>query len=73
MATAAGPLVGGYLISAASWRWIFLINLPIGLVVLLLAVRHVPESRDASAPDRVDVAGALLVMTALAGTISRGK
>lgn len=67
VASAAGPFIGGWLIAVASWRWIFFINLPIGLVVLLLAVRHVPESRDASAPGRVDVPGALLVMTALAG------
>ena len=62
VASATGPFVGGWLIAVASWRWIFFINLPIGLVVLLLAVRHVPESRDASAPDRVDVPGALLVV-----------
>jgi EmrB/QacA subfamily drug resistance transporter len=67
VAAATGPFIGGWLIAVASWRWIFFINLPIGLVVLLLSVRHVPESRDSSAPDRVDVPGALLVMTALAG------
>ena len=44
-----------------------MINLPVGLVVLLLAVRHVPESKDPSAPARVDVAGAALVVVALAG------
>src|SRR5450755_3121473 len=45
VAVAAGPLIGGYLISAASWRWIFLINLPVGVLVLLVSARHVPESR----------------------------
>src|SRR5665213_762805 len=67
VASATGPFIGGWLIAVASWRWIFFINLPIGLAVLLLAIRHVPESRDESAPDRVDVPGALLVMGALAG------
>ena len=67
VASAAGPFLGGYLIAAASWRWIFLINLPVGLVILLLALPHVPESRDPHAPAHVDVAGAVLVMTALAG------
>jgi EmrB/QacA subfamily drug resistance transporter len=67
VASAVGPFVGGWLIAVASWRWIFVINFPIGLVVLVLAVRHVPETRDPSAPARVDVPGALLVMTALAG------
>lgn len=67
VASAAGPFVGGWLIAVASWRWIFFINLPIGFMVLVLTVRHVPESRAGSAPDRVDVPGAILVMTALAG------
>ena len=65
--SATGPFIGGWLIAVASWRWIFFINLPIGLVVLLLSIRHVPESRDSSAPHRVDVPGAILLMTALAG------
>ena len=67
VASAVGPFLGGYLIAAASWRWIFLVNLPIGLFILLAALRHVPESRDPDAPRRLDVAGAVLVMTALAG------
>ena len=67
LAAATGPFLGGWLIAVASWRWIFFINLPLGLAVLLLSVRHIPESRDESAPGRVDVPGGLLVMTALAG------
>ena len=67
VASAVGPFLGGWLIAAASWRWIFLINLPVGLVVLVLAVRHVPESKDPDAPRRVDVLGAALVVVALAG------
>ncbi len=67
VASAGGPFLGGWLIAVASWRWIFVINLPVGLVVLLLSARHVPESRDPSAPARVDVAGAALVVVALAG------
>ncbi len=67
VATAAGPLVGGYLISAASWRWIFLINVPIGIVVVLVSARHVPESRDPSAHGTIDLAGAVLATLSLAG------
>ena len=66
LATAAGPLLGGYLISAASWRWIFFINVPIGALVLTMSVRHVPESRDPNARGHVDVVGAALGMFSLA-------
>ncbi len=69
VATAAGPLLGGYLIAAASWRWIFLINVPIGAVVLMMSARHLPESHDPSATGRIDVLGAALA-TASLGTIT---
>jgi EmrB/QacA subfamily drug resistance transporter len=65
VATAAGPLLGGYLISAASWRWIFFLNLPVAVVVLLVAARHVPESKDPSAAPHVDVAGACSAVVGL--------
>lgn len=48
IAGALGPFVGGYLIQAASWRLIFLINLPVAAAVLWVANRHVPETRDES-------------------------
>jgi EmrB/QacA subfamily drug resistance transporter len=67
VATAAGPLLGGYLVTAASWRFVFVINVPLGAVVLLLSIRHVPESRDPSAHGGVDVAGAVIATIALAG------
>lgn len=67
VATAIGPLLGGYLIAAASWRWIFVINLPIGVAVLLLSSRHVPESKDEDAPGRIDVRGSLLAVASLVG------
>lgn len=65
VATAAGPLLGGILISAASWRWIFLINVPVGAAVLLVSARHIPESHDPSATRRVDVSGAALATLGL--------
>ncbi len=67
VATAAGPLLGGYLVAAASWRWIFLINLPIGAVVLAVSIRHVPESRNPDLSGRPDLAGAVLAVLALGG------
>ena len=50
-----------------SWRWVFLINLPLALVVFLVALRHVPESRDPTATGSFDVVGASLGVLALAG------
>jgi EmrB/QacA subfamily drug resistance transporter len=67
VATAIGPLLGGYLILAASWRWIFVINVPLGAVVLLVSVRHVPESKDPTAPRGTDVVGAGMAVLALGG------
>ncbi|MGO9964210.1 MAG: DHA2 family efflux MFS transporter permease subunit [Acidimicrobiales bacterium] len=67
LASAAGPLLGGYLIAAASWRWIFFINIPVGALVLALSIRHVPESKDPSSIGRVDLAGAAAGMACLAG------
>ncbi|QBJ95852.1 MFS transporter [Rhodococcus sp. ABRD24] len=58
-AAAFGPVVGGLLV-AASWRWIFLINVPIGLVLLWVAARTVPESRDPN-PTAVDLTGAAVL------------
>ena len=68
VATAIGPLLGGWLVDVASWRWVFLINLPLAVVVVWLARRHVPESRDPGADGTsVDWAGGLLGAVALAG------
>ena len=62
-----GPLVGGLLVEHASWRWAFLINLPLAAAVLAILVTRVPESRDESAPGRrLDLPGALLATAGLA-------
>jgi EmrB/QacA subfamily drug resistance transporter len=67
VAVAAGPLVGGYLISAASWRWIFFINVPIAAGVVAFGARHVPESRDPNVTGAIDYAGALALVVFLTG------
>jgi EmrB/QacA subfamily drug resistance transporter len=68
VATALGPLLGGYLVDAVSWRAIFLINLPLGLFVIAMAARHVPETKDESASGPLDGRGAALAALGLAGT-----
>jgi EmrB/QacA subfamily drug resistance transporter len=68
VAGAIGPLVGGWLIGAISWRAIFLINLPLGAFVVWAAARHVPESHDPNATGRLDYAGAVLAAVGLGGT-----
>jgi EmrB/QacA subfamily drug resistance transporter len=55
-ALALGPLVGGILVDALSWRWVFLINLPIGVMLIWATLRRLPESRDPT-PRGLDPAG----------------
>ncbi|MGY1742939.1 MULTISPECIES: DHA2 family efflux MFS transporter permease subunit [unclassified Blastococcus] len=62
-----GPFLGGVLVDAASWRLVFLLNVPVAVVVLVIAVRHVPESRAEGRAGRFDVPGALLGALALGG------
>ena len=66
---AVGPFLGGWLVQAASWRLIFLINLPLAVVVVWVSLRHVPESRDPGATGRLDWPGAALAAVGLAGVV----
>jgi EmrB/QacA subfamily drug resistance transporter len=68
LATAAGPIVGGYLLSIGSWRLVFLLNLPLAAIVLEVTRRHVPESTDSTATGRIDVPGAVWAVVALGGS-----
>jgi EmrB/QacA subfamily drug resistance transporter len=65
LSLALGPIVGGTAVSALGWRWIFLINIPVGLVALALTLRFIPESR-APRPRRFDPVGQALVIVLLA-------
>ncbi|WP_031106399.1 MFS transporter [Streptomyces sp. NRRL S-146] len=63
---AVGPFVGGWLVDGPGWRWVFLLNVPLALVCVPVALRHVPESGDQQAHGRFDVLGAVLGALALA-------
>lgn len=59
-----GPLIGGLIVAASSWQWVFLIQVPLAAVALLLAFAHVQESRDPNA-ERLDLAGVLTLSIAV--------
>lgn len=65
LVSGAGVLVGGVLTGELSWRWIFVVNIVFAAIIVILALRATPESRDPSAPRRVDIPGALLTVIGL--------
>jgi EmrB/QacA subfamily drug resistance transporter len=67
VSTAIGPLLGGWMVDAASWRLVFLINLPLAALAGWAALRHVPESRGDSSNGRLDAAGAVAATVGLGG------
>jgi EmrB/QacA subfamily drug resistance transporter len=67
--TALGPVLGGWLIEHAAWRWAFFLNLPLAALVVAISLRHVPESRDPTAA-RLDWLGALLATTGLGALVT---
>lgn len=68
LSMALGPLVGGALVADAGWRWIFWVNVPVGIIAVALTWRWIPESR-APRPRRFDPLGQLLVAFALGSLI----
>ncbi len=66
IAGAIGPFLGGFLVEW-TWRAVFLINLPLAVLIVVVAVKHVPESRDVGSASGLDVAGTVLAALGLGG------
>jgi EmrB/QacA subfamily drug resistance transporter len=66
IAAAVGPLVGGYLVDAVTWRAIFLLNIPLGAFIIYISRRHVPETRNPAVTGALDVPGSVLATLGLA-------
>src|SRR6202035_2336325 len=64
-----GPVLGGWLVQNASWRWVFFINIPIAAIVLIILFFRVPESRDSSVTGHLDWWGALLAVIGLGAIV----
>ena len=69
IAGALGPLIAGVILNVASWRWIFVINLPLVAVCLWLIRRAVPDASPTNAKRRVDMVGAVLCVLGLGGSV----
>ncbi len=67
--TAIGPVLGGWLVEHASWRWVFFINLPLAAAVVAITLWRIPESRSGTAK-RVDWLGAILATAGLGGLVT---
>jgi EmrB/QacA subfamily drug resistance transporter len=67
--SAFGPVLGGFLIDHASWRYAFFMNVPLAVVVVVLTFRFVPESRNDSSPKAIDWMGSALAAIALGGIV----
>lgn len=67
--SALGPVLGGWLVQNTSWRWIFFINIPLAIIVLVVSFLHLPESRSEEGSRHLDFPGAVLTALGLGGVV----
>ncbi|GAC1641375.1 MAG: MFS transporter [Ktedonobacteraceae bacterium] len=67
--SALGPLLGGWLVQNTSWRWIFFINIPLAIIVLMVSLLHLPESTSGEGKKHLDFPGAILTALGLGGVV----
>ena len=67
--SALGPVLGGWIVQNASWRWIFFINVPLAIIVLIVLFTHVPESKSEGESHRLDWWGAILTTLGLGAIV----
>lgn len=66
LATAIGPFFGGFFTDVLTWRWVFLVNVPLGIAAVMMILAAVPNTRDDSVPRRIDLAGLLVIVAGIA-------
>jgi EmrB/QacA subfamily drug resistance transporter len=67
--TAIGPVLGGWLVEHVSWRAVFFLNLPLAAAVVVISLRHLPETRDTDESGPLDWRGAVLATIGLGGLV----
>ncbi|WP_203641184.1 MFS transporter [Levilactobacillus andaensis] len=67
LALIVGPSLGGFIVARLTWQWIFWINVPVGILAVLLSRRYLPESHGQSDP--INLGDSLLIIVAMAGTV----
>jgi EmrB/QacA subfamily drug resistance transporter len=65
VAQSMGPLIGGFLTTEVSWRWVFLMNLPLVAVIMIISLRAIQESHDETAAHGIDLPGVITLAAAL--------